>query len=157
MNTDFSAAEMLKTIPARLSEKIESLGLPRKKALEYAGMFVALTVIYYCYYLRDWKQNTCRPETTVVTIPELGVLMLKFLAFTAWPFALMAGFDSTWRSKDAGNVFLAAYVAGNVWFYHRTHCGFCIFAAAFRIIPYVFCAWLAHGIGAWVHRIRRPE
>ena len=83
-------------------------------------MFAVLTVVYYCYFVYAAKANTCAP-VTVITLSYIGVLALKTFIFTAWPFALMAGYDPAWRSKDAGNVFLATYIAANVLWYHRTH------------------------------------
>ena len=156
MNTDSPAGRGLKTLPARLAEKIEFIGVPRKKALEYLALFVVLGAIYYCDLTRDWKHSLSCPDQ-VIMFSELPMIMLKFLAFTAWPFALVAGLDPTWRSKDAGNVFLAAYMAANVLWFHKTGCGFCICAASFRIIPFVFCAMIAHGLGAWRHRSRVEE
>ena len=157
MNNDFyNGGEMSKTFPARVADKLASIGLPPKKAAEYLAMFVVLTVIYYCYFVRDAKANSC-PVDETITLSQLGLLTLKFLAFTGWPFALMAVCDAEWRSKDAGNVFLAAYLFTNVLWYHKTHCAFCIFAASFRIIPYVFCALVAHSLGALRHRFSRDE
>jgi hypothetical protein len=153
MNIEFPTGKEFKTLRARFAEKIESIGVPRKKALEYLALFVVLGTIYYCDLTRDWKNSRACPDQ-VIMFSELPVIMLKFLAFTAWPFALVAGLDPTWRSKDAGNVFLAAYVAANVLWFHKTGCGFCVFAASFRIIPFVFCAMIAHGLGAWRHRAR---
>lgn len=157
MNTDLhTIGETPKTIASRLYEKIASLPPARKKALEYLGLFALLTAIYYCYFVRGATANACNP-VTVITLPQLGVLMLKFFVFTGWPFAVLAFFDSTWRSKDAGNVFLASYVTTNILWYYRVGCGFCIFAAWFRILPYILCAWLAHGLGALRYRSRGEE
>jgi hypothetical protein len=101
--------------------------------------------------VRGASANACSADTEI-TLSQLGVMMLKFFVFTGWPFAVLAFFDSTWRSKDAGNVFLASYITTNVFWYFKTGCGFCIFAAWFRIVPYILCAWLAHGLGALRHR-----
>jgi hypothetical protein len=157
MNTDLPAVgEMPKSFSSRLFEKLASLPASRKKALEYVGLFVVLTAIYYCYFVRGASANACGTDTEI-TLTQLGVLMLKFFVFTGWPFAVLAFFDSTWRSRDAGNVFLASYITTNVFWYFKTGCGFCIFAAWFRIVPYILCAWLAHGLGAVRHRRRRQE
>jgi hypothetical protein len=157
MNTDLQIiGEIPKTFALRLYEKIVSLPPSRKKALEYLGLFALLTAIYYCYFVRGATVNACSADTEI-TLSQLGLLMLKFLVFTGWPFTVLAFFDPTWRSKDAGNVFLASYVTTNVLWYYKTGCGFCIFAAWFRIVPYILCAWLAHGLGALRFRSHGDE
>jgi hypothetical protein len=115
-------------------------------------MFLGLSAIYYFYFLHERNQNLCTPDNPIkLTL----MVVLKFLAITAWPFTIMAAYDRTWRSKDAGNVFLAAYLAANALFFQKTQCGFCVFAAAIQIIPYAFGALVAHGLGAWLHT--RPK
>lgn len=157
MNSDlYAAGEAPKTFLSGLYEKLASLPASRKKALEYMSLFAVLTSIYYCYFVRGASANAC-PADTVITPPQLGVLMLKFFVFTGWPFAVLAFFDSTWRSRDAGNVFLASYITTNALWYFKTGCGFCIYAAWFRIVPYILCAWLAHGLGALRYRSDREE
>ena len=152
MNTEFSADNHLsKTLPARLAEKLECLGVSPKKAVEYLALFVVLTGIYYFYFVRDARENTC-PTDDPITFAQLGVLILKFLFFTSWPFAIVAFWDAEWTSKNAGHVFLASYIFTNVLWYHKTHCAFCIFAASFRIVPYCFCALVAHTLGTARHR-----
>lgn len=152
MNTDLPAAcGPQKTFLAWLKAS-----LSRKRALEYLGMLALLTVIYYCYFVRDAKANASSP-VMVIAPGQLIPLMLKFLIFTSWPFTLMAFFDSTWRSKDAANVFLLSWTATTLLWYHKTDCDFCIFAASFHIIPYVLCAWVAHGFGVLYSRSPRDE
>ncbi len=142
MNTELhAAAETPKTILAWLK-----LSVSRKKALEYLGMFALLTVIYYCYFVRDAGINDSSPVMDV-TYSQVAVIMVRFFVLTSWPFTLMSFFDSTWRSKDAGNVFLFSWIATNLLWYHQTGCAFCIFAASFKVIPYALCAWVAHGLG----------
>lgn len=149
MNTDVPAAsETPKTLPAKLTPA------SRKRALEYLGMFAVLTVIYYCYFVRDAGANAVSPVMEIEP-GQLIPLMLKFLVFTSWPFTLMAFFDCSWRSKDAGNVFLLSWLATNVLWYHQTGCAFCIFSASFHILPYVVCACVAHGFGVLYCRSRR--
>jgi hypothetical protein len=154
MNNDSSAdGEMPKTLPARLAEK---MGVSPKKAWEYLALFVVLGTIYYCDL--TWaRNNSLSCPDQVILFSELPLIFIKYFLYTAWPFALVAAFDPAWRSKDAGNVFLAAYVAANALWFHHTGCGFCVFAAAFRVIPFVFCAMIAHSLGAWRHRSRLKE
>jgi hypothetical protein len=38
-----------------------------------------------------------------------------------------------------------------------TGCGFCLLGASFRIIPFVACAMIAHGLGNWRHWSRLEE
>jgi hypothetical protein len=149
MNTELqvAVAEVPKPLLVRLK-------MPKKKALEYLGMFALLTVIYYCYFVRDAKANAISPVMEM-TYSELIVIMVQFLVLTSWPFTLMSFFDSTWRSKDAGNVFLFSWIATNLLWYHQTGCAFCIFAASFKVIPYALCAWVAHGLGALYCRCPR--
>jgi len=157
MNTDTPAGgDMPKTLPARLAVKIESIGVSPKKTLEYLAMFVVLGTIYYYDLNRGYQQGAATPDR-VITFSELPLIFLKYFLYTAWPFAIVAALDPTWRSKDAGNVFLAAYIAANVVWFHHTGCGFCIFAASFRTIPFVTGAIIAHKLGAWRHRSRLEE
>ena len=157
MNTDFSACrETFKTLLTRLAEKMKAIGVSPKKAVEYLALFVVLGVIYYCDFTREDHQAACSTEKDIY-VADLPLIFLKYFLHTAWPFAIVAALDPAWRSQDAGNVFLAAYVAANVVWFHHTGCGFCIFAASFRTIPFVFGAMLAHKIGAWRHRSRLEE
>src|SRR5215469_16993465 len=115
MNTDLPVSgEIPKTFLARLKTS-----MTRKKALEYLGMFAVLTVIYYCYFVRDAKVNASSPIIEIAP-GQIIPLMVRFLVLTGWPFTLMAFFDSTWRSKDAGNVFLYAWLATNLLWYYKT-------------------------------------
>jgi hypothetical protein len=150
MNSDFHHDDSL---PRSLADRLASIGVSPKKAVEYLALFVVLTGIYYFYFVRDARENAC-PTDDPVSFAQLGVLILIFLFFTSWPFALVAFWDSEWTSKDAGHLFLAAYIGTNILWYHKTHCAFCIFAASFRIVPYCFCALVAHGLGTWRHRSR---
>ena len=157
MNTHFPTdGDLPKTLPARVAAKIESAGVSPKKAFEYLVLFVVLGTMYYCDLTRA-RNNSLRDPDQVIYFSQLPLIFLKYFLYTAWPFGLVAAFDATWRSKDAGNVFLAAYIAANVVWYHHTGCGFCVLGASFRIIPFVFCAMIAHGLGNWRHRSRLEE
>lgn len=157
MNNEFPAGrEMLKALPEWLAEKLESIGVSPKKAWEYAGMFLVLCPIYYFYLLRGYQQARCSPEVHI-TLTQLALAMIKFTLFSAWPFVVVAAYDGSWRSKDAGNVFLAAYAAALVLWMHKIGCGFCAFGAAAQAIPYIFCAWVAHGVGVWGRRWWRSD
>jgi len=158
MNTNSSTDGGLpKSLPARLAAKLESIGVSPKKALEYLAMILVLGVIYYCDLTRGRQQAACSTTEQVIYLSDLALIFLKYFLYTAWPFALVAAYDSTWTTKDAGNVFLASYVAANVVWLHHTGCGFCIFAASFRTIPLVFGALLAHCLGNWCHRSHLEE
>src|SRR3977135_1575931 len=133
MNPDFSAdSEIPKAFPARLASKNESLGGYPKKALGDVALFVVLGIIYYCDLTRA-RNSSLRDPDQVIYFSDLPLIFLKYFLYTAWPFALVAAFDATWRSKDAGNVFLAAYIAANVVWYKHTGCAFCVLGASFRI------------------------
>jgi hypothetical protein len=152
MKTDFSSAGGLpKTFPARLAEKMTSIGVSPKKALEYLTLFVVLGIIYYCDLNRGYQQGTCNAERDI-HFSDLPLIFLKYFLYTAWPFAIVAAFDPTWRSQDAGNVFLAAYIGANVVWFHHTGCGFCILAVSFRTVPLAFGGLIAHRLGHWRHR-----
>ena len=152
MNTDLPASSGIpKTFLARLKTSMS-----RKRALEYLGMFAVLTVIYYCYFVRDAMVNASSPIIEIAP-GQLIPLMVRFLVLTSWPFTLMAFFDPTWRSKDSGNVFLYAWLATNLLWYNKTGCAFCIFATSFHIIPYILCVWVAHGFGILYSRSPRDE
>ena len=158
MNTNFPAGrELPQKLPARLVAKIESLGVSPKKAMAYLAMFVVLGTIYYCDLMRGYQQSACNTTERVVYFSDLPLIFLKYFLYTAWPFAIVAALDPTWRSKDAGNVFLAAYIGANVVWFHHTGCGFCILAASCRILPLAFGALIAHKLGCWRHRSRLEE
>jgi len=153
INTNFPTGGGLpKTWRARLAERIESFGLSPKKTLEYLALIVVLGTIYYCDLTRGYVQSNHNTTPQIIELTDLPLIFLKYFLYTAWPFALVAAYDPAWRSKDAGNAFLAAYIVANIVWFHRTGCGFCIFAASFRTIPYVFGAMIAHRLGAWRHR-----
>ena len=155
MNADFSPDGGLpRTVPARLAAKLESFGVSPKKALEYAALFVVLGTIYYCDLTRGYQQSAHNTAERVIYFSDLPLIFLKYFLYAAWPFAIMAAYDSTWTTKDAGNAFLAAYIGANVVWFHHTGCGFCIFAASFRTIPFLLGGMIAHRLGAWRHRSR---
>jgi hypothetical protein len=157
MNSDFhSVGETPKTFLSGFYERIASLPASRRKALEYVGLFAVLTAIYYWSFVRGVTTNVGSTDAEI-TLSQAGVLMLKFFVFTGWPFAVLAFFDSTWRGRDAGNAFLASYIATNALWYFKTGCGVCIFSIWFRIIPYILCACLAHGVGALRYWSQREE
>ncbi|HEX7652025.1 MAG TPA: hypothetical protein VF607_00875 [Verrucomicrobiae bacterium] len=130
---------------------LADLGMSPKKAAQYLALFLVLMVIYFFHFVNAAQAATCNVDETI-TAGQAGLAFLKFFALTGWPFAVLAFGDAGWTSRDAGNVFLAAYFFTNVIWYLKSGCAFCIYAAAFKIIPYVFCAWVAHSIGAARHR-----
>ena len=84
-------------------------------------------------------------------------MLLQFLVLTGWTCALLAFLDDTWRSKDAGGIFLAAFLATNAYWMHKYHHSFCPYSFAFEIFPYVFSASVGHAIGAATHLNRERE
>jgi hypothetical protein len=154
MNPDLSTGDDLpKTFAARTAVKIESFGLSPKKALEYLVMFMVLGITVYLDLERGYRENKC-PMNRSINIPEIPLIFLKYFIFTSWPFGLMAACDSTWKEKDAGNVFIAAYIAATVVWFHHTGCGLCIWAAFLRTVPFLIGGIVAHRIGHWRHRWR---
>lgn len=123
----------------------------RNKTWQYLAVFGILTTIYFCYFVWDARANACPPDDSI-TVTQLGWRMLRFFLLTSWPFAVIAAMNPDWSSRDAGNVFLGAIVMTNLLLYFKTGCAPCIFAAVFSVIPYVFCAMIAHGLGTIRHR-----
>ena len=116
-------------------------------------MFVVLGAFIYFDLARGYRANNSGMDR-IIMFSDLPMILLQYFLLTSWPFELVAAYDSTWTTKDAGNVFLAAYIAGNaVWFLH-TGCGICIFAASFRAIPFLLGGMIAHSLGAWRHHSR---
>ena len=154
MNSDFAAShEMPRSFTTRVAVKIQSFGLSPRKALEYLVMFVVLGAFIYFDLARGYRANNSGMDR-IIMFSDLPMIFLQYFLLTSWPFGLVAAYDSTWTTKDAGNVFLAAYIAGNaVWFLH-TGCGICIFAASFRAIPFLIGGMIAHSLGAWRHHSR---
>ena len=75
MNTDVPAGgELPNTFPARLVEKMESIGVSPKKALEYLAMFVVLGVVYYSYLIHSWKQDASSPDQIITLSDVPGIL-----------------------------------------------------------------------------------
>jgi hypothetical protein len=154
MNTDFHAASApLKTSPGQPDGEPSYIYVSPRKVGQYLGMFAVMTAVYYWYFVRGAKADACNPVVEITSSTIAGTTLGIFI-FASWPFALMAAFDRNWRSRDAGNVFLAAYLATNLLWYHNTGCGFCIYAAAFKLVPYTFCAWMAHELGTLRYRLR---
>ena len=140
---DFETATGLR---GRITERIQSIEPLRRKALESLGLLMILGIIYSVYLRELWSVPVCRD---VALDFSYLLVLLKFLVLTGWPFALMAFLDETWSSKDAGRVFLAAFITTNAFWMHKYHHRFCPFSFAFEIFPYVFSASVAHAIGAW--------
>ncbi len=115
-----------------------------RKAMESAALFVVMGMIYSVYLKALWSIPAC---TEVELNLSLVPILLKFLVFTGWPFALMAWLDETWTSKDAGRVFLVVFSTANLFWMHRYHHAFCPFSFATEMFPYVFGASVAHTIG----------
>jgi hypothetical protein len=146
-----SGVVTLRTIQAWLTEKIEFLGPFWKRAIEYTAMFTALWIIYSS---RIKGSNRC----IAITFDFAFTLqVVKFFLLTGWPFALVACLDTTWRDKDAARVFLAAYIATNVFWIHAGRCGFCPYSAPFLMFPYILSALAGHRIGSWRHAARIEE
>ena len=117
--------------------------------LESVSLALVLVIIYSVYLKALWSIPVCRD---VVLDFSYLLVLLKFLALTGWPFALLAFLDDTWTSKDAGRVFFVAFVSTNWFWMHHYHHAFCPYAFAFEIFPYVFSAVVGHAIGAWAQR-----
>jgi hypothetical protein len=149
-----SSIEAIKKFPARMAGKVGAMGLLQRKALEYTVLFIALWLIY-SIYLKSSLQNTA---CAVINV-NLALLpvMLKFLFFTGWPFALLAGLDRTWNSKNAGHVFLAAYISTNIFWIHRYGGLFCPFSLPLRLLPYILGAVIGHKVGSWRHTFNLRE
>ncbi len=129
-----------------MAERLQSLEALRRKVLESVVLFLVLATIYSVYLKALWSIPACR----YIDLDFAYLLvLLKFLALTGWPFALVAFLDNTWSSKDAGRVFLAAFITTNAFWMHHYHHSFCPFSFAFEIFPYVFSAVVGHALGAW--------
>jgi hypothetical protein len=148
-----TTAEPLKMFPTHLPEKVTPFVVSQKKALEYAGLFTLLTAIYYCSFGSVAKTDISSLGAQM-TFFQVSSMTLKAFLFTGWPFVLLAYFDRAWRSRDAGTVLVASYIATNILLYHKTGYDFCLFATSLQIIPYIFVAWAAHGLGALRFRLR---
>lgn len=136
---------------ARIVGRLQNVDPLRRKLLQSAAMLVVLGTIYSVYLQALWSIPECR--VIVLNLAYLLVL-LKFVALTGWPFALMAFLDETWSSKDAGLVFLAAFISTNTFWMHKYHHAFCPYAFAFEIFPYVFSATVGQAIGSRSHMLR---
>ncbi len=139
-----------------LASRVTVSSKSRNKTWQYLAVFSVLTLIYFCYFVWDARANACPPEDSI-SVAQLGWRMLRFFLLTSWPFAFAAAMNPDWSSRDAGNVFLGAFFVTNLLWYFKTGCAPCIFAAAFSVIPYVFCAMIAHGLGTVRHRFRLPS
>ncbi len=138
---------------ARIAERIQNIEPLQRKVLESLGLLLILGIIYSVYLQELWSIPVCRE--VALDFAYLMVL-LKFLVLTGWPFVLLACLDDTWSSKDAGRVFLAAFLATNAYWMHKYHHSFCPYSFAFEIFPYVFSASVGHAIGARTQSFRRP-
>lgn len=149
-----SSIETLRTLRARIGEKIESVSEVRRKLCEYLILFITLAIIYSCYL----KPSSAGAACTEVAVNLALVLdMAKFICLTGWPFALIAYLDPTWRNKDAANVFLVAYIATNAFWIHKSGCPVCTLSLPFKLFPYVLSALIGHRIGSWRQPARVEE
>jgi hypothetical protein len=139
---------------SRMVDRIQEVEPWRRKVVESVGLLLVLGIIYSVYLKALWSIPVCR----VVELDAAYLLvLLKFLMLTGWPFALLAFLDDSWRSKDAGRIFLAAFLTANAYWMHKYHHSFCQYSFAFEIFPYVFSALVGHAIGAAVHLNKEHE
>jgi hypothetical protein len=134
-----------------LSARLESREISPKKLLEYPALFIVLWFIYYRYF----KPLTERTDCPVIEI-NLSLLLpiLKFVLCAGWPFALIAGIDPDWRSKDAARVAVASYASYCVFVLHVGGCPLCIMGVVAMFFPLIFSATVMNAIGSWSHSLR---
>jgi hypothetical protein len=76
----------LNTRWALMAEKFESLGAQEKKAVEYAGLFLALTIVYSLYLKSSLNLKSCSTGTEFIMINStLALAALKFSSSPAAP------------------------------------------------------------------------
>ena len=131
---------------ARIAKRIERIEPLRRKLGEYAVLFAVLVTVYSFPLQKLWSVPAC---ADVVIDISFGLVLLEFLVFTGWPFALLPLLDETWNSKDAGRVFLVAFITTNAFWMHKYHHNFCPFSFAFEVFPYVFAAIVGNAFGTF--------
>jgi len=129
-----------------LSEFLESCD---RKLVESAALALVLFVIYFSY-IRSLLDAPSNPAPLVLT----GAVVLKFLLFTGWPFAVLGFYDKDWSSRDAGRVALLAFGLAIGILCHSRGLHFCAFAAASLFFPLLLTAAVSHGIASLRHSLR---
>ena len=130
-----------------LSERWAELGIARRKAFPYLGLFCFLLVIYSISIPSYVKFLAVEPARGYgfgeVMKPLLGSSLVLAL-----PFGVLAYFDETWRSSDAARVIIGAWVA--VYFgISAQHDKLCPMGAVIPLLPFIFSAQIAHTVGTF--------
>ena len=84
--------------------------------------------------------------------PRFGTCLIS-----AFPFAVLAYLDKTWRSSDAAGVIIGAGMAVYIGlsFQYDRRCQYFV-AVLLTLVPFILCALLAHPIGT-LCRPRKPN
>jgi hypothetical protein len=128
-------------IKERTDSDVAALGITRRKAFHYLGLFCVLVVIYSVYL----KGIIAGPLAVELVSP--GWLLARFCLISALPFGVLACFDQPWRSSDAAPVSVIAWSAVFGAFFLK-HPGACPSAVFLMFVPLVLSALLGHAVGA---------
>jgi len=118
--------------------------ISQRKVFQYLGLFSVLVFIYAISLSRYLKFILAAPA-----ISGLGDLMrplVTFCTLSAFPFAVVAYSDKSWRSSDAAPVCAAAWAMVAAAFMHKYHTD-CVPLVAAPFVPFIASALVAHGAG----------
>jgi hypothetical protein len=130
-------------------ERLEELGITRRKIFQFVGLFCFQVVIYSIYLSMHLKLMTACPDG--VTFNDPREPLLRFCLISALPFALLAYSDAGWRSSDAAPVCAGAWFAVCRGLSSRISCPM---TGIYLFIPFILAAVLAHGLGTLGHYLK---
>jgi hypothetical protein len=130
------------TMPDALYELCGTIGITRRKAFQYLGLFCFLVVIY-AMGLPDYLTRI-KADIGDATVGNLFGPLVKFAVVSALPLGMLAYSDQSWRSSDAAPVCLTAWGAVSICLSSKYPC---LAAVGFPFLPFILAALLAHGVG----------
>ena len=123
-------------------ERLEELGITRRKVFQYVGLFCFQLVIYWIFLSMNLKLVAACPDG--ITFGDPREPLLRFWLISGLPFAWLAYSDKTWRSSDAAPVCTGAWYAVCVALSSRISCPM---TGLYLFIPFILAALVAHGVG----------
>jgi len=144
---------MISFLREAVAERLTSLGIDRRKISQYLGLFFVV-LIFALICISMYLKAVSGPSDDAHIRAVCGrIFRLSLIA--AIPFAMLAYFDSNWRSSDAAPVLLAAWIAAYAAF--CTKCAMCVLGVGIPFVIFTFCALLAHVAGILWRVIRQRE
>lgn len=136
-----------------VSQLLKSLGIDRRKVFQYLGLFFVV-LIFAVICISIYVKSVTGPTDDAQIRAVLGKVF-KLSLIGAIPFAMLASFDTNWRSGDAAPVLVAAWTA--VYAAFSTQRQMCALGVGLPFIIFIFCALLGHMVGTLYRFVKHRE